>query len=62
MTDFQLDVATEASNIYLIFIIAGLFCAGVPTLLPLAFLNILTRYITNRSLLQFNSSKVPGLG
>lgn len=41
---------------------AALFCAGVPILVPLALLNILSRYITNRSLLQGQSSQVSGLG
>lgn len=61
ITAFQLDVATEASDIYLVFIMATLFCAGIPTLLPLAFLNILSKYIINRYLLQVKSAKVPGL-
>ena len=39
-----------------------LFSAGIPVLIPLGFLNILSRYLTNRSLLQNNSSKIEGLG
>ena len=39
-----------------------LFYAGVPVLLPLAYLNLLSRYLTNRSLLQNNSTRINGLG
>lgn len=38
------------------------FAAGVPALVPLAFINLLSRYIINRSLLQSNSSRIEGLG
>lgn len=62
ITDFTLEVYKEASNLYLIVIMAMLFCAGIPATLPLATLNILSRYITNRSLLQSYSSKIDGLG
>lgn len=58
MTDFKLDVGKEASNLYLIVFMAMLFLTGIPALLPLAFVNILSRYLTNRSLLQSYSSKV----
>ena len=58
MTDYKLDVGKEASNLYLIVFMAMLFLTGIPALLPLAFVNILSRYLTNRSLLQSYSSKV----
>ena len=61
ITDFKLDVYKEASNLYLILIMACLLHAGIPVVIPLAFLNILSRYITNRSLLQGHSSKIDGL-
>ena len=36
--------------------------AGIPALVPLAFLNLISRYIMNRSLLQQNSTRINGLG
>ena len=62
MTDYKLDIGKEASNLYLIVFMALLFMAGLPALLPLALVNIWSRYLTNRSLLQSYSSKVEGLG
>ena len=62
ITDFRLDVEKEAANLYLIVIMASLFWAGIPALVPLAFINILSRYIINRNLLQNHSTRVAGLG
>lgn len=39
-----------------------LLSAGIPVLVPLGFLNLLSRYLTTRSLLQNNSSRIEGLG
>jgi hypothetical protein len=39
-----------------------LFGTGVPVLIPLCFINIISRYITTRSLLQHCSSRIDGLG
>jgi hypothetical protein len=39
-----------------------IFFAGIPVLVPLGMLNILSRYIANRSLMQKNSIRVEGLG
>jgi len=36
--------------------------AGIPVLMPLAFVDLLSRYICNRSLMQQNSRRVDGLG
>lgn len=36
--------------------------SGVPVLLPLAWANLASRYITNRSLIQYSSTRVDGLG
>lgn len=46
----------------MIMMLCCLFCSGVPALLPITFLNLLSRYIVNRSLLQSSSSRVDGLG
>lgn len=52
----------EASNLNLILCFIGFFCAGLPVLVPLALINVVSRYITNRSLLQSYSTQVDGLG
>jgi hypothetical protein len=62
ITSYKLDVYKEASNLYLIIIMTCLFFAGIPALLPLGMINIFSRYVTNRSLLQSNSSRIEGLG
>jgi hypothetical protein len=62
MTSYRLDVFQEAANFYMVMAMCGLFCAGVPVLVPLAYINLLSRYITNRSLLQANSARINGLG
>jgi hypothetical protein len=62
ITSYKLDVYKESANVYLIIVMSSLFSAGVPILIPLAFINHLSRYITNRSLLQNNSSRIEGLG
>ena len=58
MTSYKLDVYKESANVYLIIVMAMIFGAGVPALIPLAFINLLSRYVTNRSLLQSNSSRI----
>jgi len=50
------------ANLYLVLLMVLLFFAGVPVLLPLGLLNIASRYLSNRSLLQKNSVRVDGLG
>jgi hypothetical protein len=62
ITSYKLNVYKEASNFYLIIIMCCLFMAGIPVLLPLGLINIASRYIVNRSLLQNNSSRIEGLG
>ncbi len=44
----------------IIFMVVFLY-GGIPALIPLGFVNIFSRYISNRSLLQNNSSKIEGL-
>lgn len=62
MTDFKLEVDKEAASLYLIIIMTCIFWSGIPVLVPLAFLNIMSRYIINRSLLQNHSMRIAGLG
>jgi hypothetical protein len=38
------------------------YCCGIPLLIPLAFINLLSKYVTNRALLQTLSCKIKGLG
>jgi hypothetical protein len=60
--DFKVEIYKEASNLYSIVFMATLFCAGIPVIMPLAMINILSRYLTNRSLLQGHSAKIDGMG
>jgi hypothetical protein len=62
ITDYKLDIYKEAANFYMILVMCCLFSSGMPILIFLACLNLASRYITNRSLLQANSSKIDGLG
>jgi hypothetical protein len=62
ITEFKVDIFDEASNFYMTVIMCCMFCAGIPVLVPLCFVNLLSRYVTNRSLLQYNSSRIDGLG
>jgi hypothetical protein len=62
ITGYRLDVYKEMANLYLVLLMVLLFFAGVPVLLPLGLINILSRYLSNRSLLQKNSVRVDGLG
>lgn len=40
----------------------SLFCVGIPVLLPIGMICLWSKYVTNRSLLQNNSSRIDGLG
>lgn len=62
IVSYKLDIYKEAANLYLILVMILVFFVGVPILLPIGFVNILSRYITNRSLLQKNSVRIDGLG
>lgn len=62
ITDYRLEIEKEAANLYIIIIMTCMFWSGIPVLVPLAFLNIMTRYIINRSLLQNHSVRIAGLG
>jgi hypothetical protein len=46
----------------MIIFMAVLLSAGLPALIPLAFLDLTSRYVTHRSLLQHNSTRIEGLG
>jgi hypothetical protein len=62
ITSYRVDVYKEMASLNLVLVIVLLFFAGVPVLLPLGLLNVASRYLANRSLLQMNSVRVEGLG
>lgn len=58
ITNFQISVYKEYSYFMMIIFMAVLMGTGLPVLMPLAFLDLTSRYITNRSLLQHNSTRI----
>jgi len=46
----------------MILFMSSFLFTGIPVLVHLAFLDLLSRYIANRSLMQQNSTRVDGLG
>ena len=62
ITSYSISVYKEYSNFILIIFLALFLYYGIPILIPLAWLNILSRYLTNRSLLQSSSRRIDGLG
>lgn len=58
---WKLNIADEFAYFNLIIFMAIFYCCGIPVLIPLAFVNLFSKYITNRSLLQSLSSRVSGL-
>ena len=61
ITSWQLKVFVESAYFNLIMFLGFFLSAGMPILIPLAFVNLFSKYLTNRSLLQLNSSRVQGL-
>ena len=62
ITSYKLNVYKQASQLYLVLFMVGMFWAGIPALVPLGLVDIFSRYATNRMLLQGSSSKIEGLG
>ena len=62
ITSYKYNVYKEVSYMYLVIFMVMIFCAGVPSLIPLGFISIFSRYAVTRILLQANSSKIEGLG
>ena len=52
ITEYKVDVFREISDLFLVVITVILFSTGIPVLLPLGLINIFSRYICTRSLLQ----------
>ena len=59
---WKLNAYVEYSYFNLIIFLGLFVCSGVPSLIPLAFINLFIKYVTNRSLIQNNSSRIIGLG
>lgn len=62
ITSFQLNIYVEYSYFNLITFMGIFLSPGVPVAMPLAFIGLLSKYITYRSVLQKDSSKIDGLG
>lgn len=58
---WKLNASDEFAMFNLIIFISLFYGAGVPVLIPIAFLSLLSKYIANRSLLQSVSSRIDGL-
>jgi hypothetical protein len=62
ITSFQFSPYKEYSAFLMIIFMTLFLSSGIPVLLPLAWGNLASRYITNRSLIQYSSTRVDGLG
>ncbi len=58
MTSFKFKLYVEYSYFNLVIAMGIILCGGIPTIIPLAFINLLSRYITSRNVLQTLSSKI----
>lgn len=61
MTDYQIDLINYLSEAMLIVFIGVVYCAGIPILLPLCLLSLISRYITAKALLLGYSSRIDGV-
>lgn len=62
ITSFKYNLYVEFAYFNLIIFMGVFLSGGIPVLIPLAFLSLLSRYITSRSIIQTLSSKIEGLG
>ena len=58
MTSYKFKLYVEYAYFNLVIFMGVFLCGGMPAIIPLAFLNLLSRYITSRNVLQTLSSKV----
>jgi|JI10StandDraft_1071094.scaffolds.fasta_scaffold68729_3 hypothetical protein len=58
---WKINASDEYATFNLITFLSMFYSAGVPVLVPLAFVNLFSKYISNRSLMQSVSSRVDGL-
>lgn len=61
ITSWKLQAADEFAMFNLIIFMSIFYSCGIPALIPLAFFNLLSKYISNRNLLQSTSSRIDGL-
>lgn len=62
ITSFKYNIYVEFAYFNLITFMGTFLSGGLPVILPLAFLSLISRYITSRSMIQTMSSKIEGLG
>jgi hypothetical protein len=62
ITAFRYNLYVEFAYFNLITFMGVFLSGGVPAMIPLAFVSLLSRYITSRSIIQTLSSKIEGLG
>ena len=61
MTEYKIDLINYLAEALLIVFIGVVFCGGMPILLPLCMLSLISRYITTKSLILGYSSLVDGV-
>lgn len=62
ITAFKYNLYIEFAYFNLIIFMGVFLSGGMPVMIPLAFLSLISRYITSRSIIQTLSSKIEGLG
>ncbi len=62
ITAFKYNLYVEFAYFNLIIFMGVFLSGGIPSLVPIAFLALFSRYITSRSIIQTVSSKIEGLG
>ena len=61
ISSFQVDAVKETSYVFLIVFMVLMQCGGIPILMPLGALCIISRYITNKHMLIHHSKRIEGL-
>jgi hypothetical protein len=61
ITSFQVDVVNETSNVFLVTFMCMIYSAGIPVILPLGAICVVSRYITNKYMVIHHSNRVEGL-
>jgi hypothetical protein len=62
ITSFKYNLYVESAYFNLIIFMGVFLSGGIPVMMPLAFVSLISRYITSRSIIQTLSSKIEGLG
>lgn len=58
---WKFNASDEYASFNMIIFLGIFYSAGIPVLVPLAFVNLFSKYVANRSLLQSVSSRIDGL-